>query len=213
MTKIGMAIDQINVFDVNGNTVFFRLYREDTQVDQTLMSAFFSAVRQFAAHVMEGEIQGIKIGAVMLNFKLLALENDNLVFLVISNGFSESSASEITENLAEHFAIQLDNFIQEKGVTFTQFKDDINMYRDEFDAYFSPACDGLIQQTTAVDSVSLDLPVKVPNTLLKKIYDILLKNPALNDVYENGAIDIIVEALQNYIFSDRFLKDLKDKYK
>ncbi len=213
MSAIGMAIDQINVFDVNGITVFFRLYTPDTQVDQTLMSAFFSAVRQFAAHVMEGEIQGIKIGSVMLNFKLLAFEEENLVFLVISNGFSETSASEITENLAEHFAIHLDHFIQEKSVTFTRFKDDINMYRDEFDAYFSPVCDGLIQQTTAVDTVSLDLPIKVPSPVLKTIYEILRKNPALNDVYENGAMDIIVEALQNYIFSEKLIKDLKEKYK
>jgi hypothetical protein len=212
MSEIGLSIDQISVFDANGISIFLKQFKE-TQLDQNLLSAFFSAIRQFASHMMEGEIQGIKIGSILLNFKILPLENENFVFLMISTGFSEAWASEIADKMAENFAIHLENFLVENKIDFTDFRAKMHVYTPAFMTYYTPLCDELVKDVNKFDTLSLDLPIKVPSTLLMFIYDLLTAKPGLEKLYENGGIDVLVEAIQNYVFSDRVKRDVAQKLK
>jgi hypothetical protein len=214
MSAIGISINQITVFDANGITIFTKNYKQ-AALDHALVAAFFSAVRQFAANMMKGEIQGIKIGSVMLNFKLLPHDQDEgnaFIFLMVSEGFSEASAAEIADNFAETFAIHFDEFLQEKGATFAEFQDSIYHYLNDFGVYFEPTCDEMVSKQQEFETISLDLPIKVPSSLLTQIYDILNKNPTLQSIYENGSIDVLVEFIQNYIYSSRIAEDIAKKY-
>lgn len=210
--SMGMSIDQINVFDVNGLSIYSRIYK-DVQVDQSLIAAFFSAIRQFAAHMMEGEIQGIKIGTLLLNFKVIPVENDSVVFLMISSGFSESTASEIADKLSETFAISFENFMLESGISYDKFKHHNYEHVLEFSNAFTQACDELVDDLSSGLELSLDLPIKIPSTVLKHVYEILQKKPALNDLYDHGMLDLLIETIQNYVFSGRITEDMDAKFK
>lgn len=210
---VGLAIDQITVFDANGISVFSKNFNE-APIDHSLLAAFFSAIRQFASHMIHGEIQGIKIGSVMLNFKILPREQegDNMIFMMLSTGFSESSSSEIAEGLSEEFAIKFEEFLQDHGITLHEFQNKIHKWLDEFSEFFMPVCENLVEDVMKFESISLDLPIKVPTGVLKALYDILSEKPLLNELYEHGPLDMIIEMLQNYIYSSKFKEDLEDKY-
>ncbi|NMC04003.1 MAG: hypothetical protein GYA24_02265 [Candidatus Lokiarchaeota archaeon] len=212
MAEIGLSIDQVVVFDANGISIFLKQFKE-SQLDQNLLAAFFSAIRQFASHMMQGEIQGIKIGNVLLNFKILPFENENFVFLMVSSGFSETWASEIADKLAENFAIHLENYLVENKIDFTDFRAKMHVYTPSFMTYYTPLCEELVKDVNKLDTISLDLPIKVPSTLLMFIYDFIAARPDLQKTYENGGMDILVEAIQNYVFSDRVKRDVAQKFK
>ena len=212
MSEIGLSIEQITVFDQNGITIFMQLFKE-SQMDQNLLAAFFSAIRQFGVHMMQGEIQGIKIGNAMLDFKMIPVENENLVFLMVSTGFSEAWASEIADKISENFAIQFENFLAEKNIDFTDFKSKMHEYQPEFNAFYSTLCEEMVKDVDKLDTVSLDLPIKVPSTLLMFIFDLLEASPEKKNLYEHGPIDVLVENIENYVFSDRIKKDITLKLK
>lgn len=212
MSEIGLSIEQVTVFDQNGISIFTQLFKE-SQIDQSLLAAFFSAIRQFGAHMMQGEIQGIKIGNVMLNFKVIPVENENLVFLMMSTGFSEAWASEIADKISEDFAIKFENYLAEKKIDFTDFRAKMYEYQPDFSAYYSTLCEDMIKDVNKLDAVSLDLPIKIPSTLLVFIYDLLSSSPDKEKLYEHGSIDVLVENIQNYVFSDRIKKDILTKFK
>nr|MDO8111362.1 hypothetical protein [Candidatus Sigynarchaeota archaeon] len=212
MSDIGLSIDQITVFDANGISIFSKLFKE-TKLDQNLLAAFFSAIRQFAAHMMQGEIQGIKIGSVMLNFKILPLESENFVFLMISSGFSESWASEIAEKISENYAIHFENFLAEKKLDFTDFRNKMHEYQPQFTEYYTPLCEEMVKDVNKFDTLSLDLPIKVPSTLLMFIYDLLAAKPELEKLYENGGIEVLLENIETYVFSEKIKRDIAQKLK
>jgi len=212
VSDIGLSIDQVVVFDANGIALFIKQFKE-SKVDQNLLAAFFSAIRQFAAHMMQGEIQGIKIGNVLLNFKIIPIEKENLVFLMVSTGFSEAGASDIADKMAEDFAIHLENYLVENKIDFTDFRMKMHVYSPAFMEYYTPFCEERVKDVNKFDTISLDLPIKVPITLLMFIYDFLSARPNLAKAYENGGIDILLEAIQNYVSSDRVKKDVAQKFK
>lgn len=182
-------------------------------MDQNLLAAFFSAIRQFGTHMLQGEIQGIKIGNVMLDFKIIPVENESLVFLMISSGFSENWASEIADKIAENFAIQFENFLAEKNIDYSGFRSKMYDFQQDFFTYYSTLCEEMVKEVNKLDTVSLDLPIKVPSTLLMFIYDLLAVKPEKEKLYEHGAIDVLVENIQNYVFSDKIKKDILIKLK
>ncbi|MBN2151313.1 MAG: hypothetical protein JW839_07710 [Candidatus Lokiarchaeota archaeon] len=212
MSDIGLSIDQVVVFDTNGISVFIKEFKQ-SQLDQNLLAAFFSAIRQFASHMMQGEIQGIKIGNVLLNFKVIPIEDENFIFLMVSTGFSEAWASEIADKMAENFAIHLENYLVENKIDFTDFRAKMHVYSPAFMEYYTPLCEELVKDVNKFDTLSLDLPVKVPITLLMFIYDFLSAKPELEKAYEHGGMDVLLEAIQNYVFSDRVKKDVAQKLK
>jgi hypothetical protein len=212
MSDIGLSIEQVTVFDQNGINFFTKMFME-TQMDQNLLSAFFSAIRQFGVHMLQGEIQGIKIGNVMLDFKMIPVENENLVFLMISTGFSENWASEIADKIAENFAIHFENFLSEKHIDFTDFRAKMYEYQPEFFGYYASLCEEMVKDVDKLDTVSLDLPIKVSSTLLMFIYDLLDASPEKKALYEHGPIDVLMESIQNYVYSDKIKKDIAMKLK
>ncbi|HME52733.1 MAG TPA: hypothetical protein VKM55_10985 [Candidatus Lokiarchaeia archaeon] len=212
MSEIGLSIEQVTVFDQNGISIFSQLFKEN-QMDQNLLAAFFSAIRQFGTHMLQGEIQGIKIGNVMLDFKIIPVENESLVFLMISSGFSENWASEIADKIAENFAIQFENFLAEKNIDYSGFRSKMYDFQQDFFTYYSTLCEEMVKEVNKLDTVSLDLPIKVPSTLLMFIYDLLAVKPEKEKLYEHGAIDVLVENIQNYVFSDKIKKDILIKLK
>ncbi|MHA1716579.1 MAG: hypothetical protein ACTSXP_13130, partial [Promethearchaeota archaeon] len=163
--------------------------------------------------MIKGEIEGIKIGHFLLNFKLLPIEGSNLIFLVVSRGFSDASANHMAERLAEDFSINFENFLQQKNITLEEFQRKYNFYRRELTDFYSPLCEQAVNDLVhKQDAVFLDVTVRVPLDLLKYIYDLISKNPSLGKLYKNGSIDVIVENIQNYIYSHDFKEILNRKY-
>ena len=207
----GLSISQVIVFDVNGISIFSKSFRE-SNIDHALLSAFFSAIRQFSASMVRGEIEGIKIGNIHLNFKLLPIGSDNLIFLMVSNGYSSNDADRIADKFAENFAIEFEQFLESRSITFSNFEANPNRYMEGFRKYYSPICDEVVREVTQIDTISLDIPVKVDRDVLKFLYDIILLNPSLAKLYEHGSTDLLIEIIQTYVHSDRFRKDIEEKY-
>ncbi|MHA1681834.1 MAG: hypothetical protein ACTSUE_12560 [Promethearchaeota archaeon] len=212
MSGKGLVINQIIVFDVNGISIFSKSFK-DVGIDHALLSAFFSAMRQFAQNIISGEIEGVKIGRASLNFKLLPMEDDTLMFVMISSGFSSTDADAISDKFAEDFAINFEVFLHEQKTTYFHFKKNPNKFLDALGRFYSPICDEVAKKITIDGSISVELPLKVPADTLSRIYDILTKNPSLDEMYPNGSLDVLTEIIQTYIHSERLLDDLERKYR
>lgn len=211
MTEIGLFIYQVIVFDTNGISIFSKSFNE-IELDHALLSAFFSAIRQFAANMITGEVEGIKIGIFNLNFKVLPMEDDALVFVMISSGYSSNDADNIADRFAEHFAINFESFLQDRDATYENFKKNPNQFLNKLDRYYSPLCEEMKKKLISLEPVSLDLPIRVPRDILSLLYDIMRLNPQLGKIYQQGTIDILIESIQNYIHSSEFKNMLEAKY-
>lgn len=211
MSENGLLINQIIVFNANGITIFTKNFR-DSEIDSLLLSAFFSAIRQFAANMSDEEIEGIKIGGTTLDFKILPMENIHYIFVMVSRGFGTSDSDQIADKFAESFAINFDTFLEERDITYAQFEKNPNKYLEAFDRYYSSMCDEILKDVTDVDSITLDMPIKVPRDNLKMLYDFLVANPSLESLYHQGTLDMLIETIHDYIHSAQFKKDIKAKY-
>lgn len=214
MKSMGLSIDQVNVFDTNGISIFSRIIKKDqSEIDHMLLSAFFSAIRQFAQNMIRGaEIDGIKIGSMLLNFKLLSFdEGVELIFMMVSRGYSESMANDIADDISENFAINLDQYLQNRKMTLTQFLSNINTHAHDFSNYYGPLCEENVKQSILRDSVSVNFMLQIPTDLMFFLYNVILSKPSLIKLYERGTIDLLVETIKDFVLSDQFKEAVKKK--
>ncbi|MHA1793828.1 MAG: hypothetical protein ACTSVI_14385 [Promethearchaeota archaeon] len=210
MANIDISINQVIVYNINGITIFSKYFQE-SEIDHSLLSAFFSAIRQFAATMVSGEIEGIKIGKYNLNFKILPMEPENFILVMISHGYSNNDADQIAEKIAEDFSINFENFLQDKNMTLLDFEKNPNLYIESLERYYSPLCEEIVKNVTSIESLSLEISVKVPHDILLLLYDVLALKPALSKIYQ-GTRDLLVEIIQTYLRSDEIKEDIEKRY-
>jgi hypothetical protein len=200
-----------------GIPIYSKTYGEGFNIDETLILAFFSALKTFAVSFTQSrtnprddaELQSIRIGNAFLDFDSAEIDPIGRVdVLLLSEEMDRSSSQAILSEITEKFAIFMDEYCHDNPNAVDNFTCGRPFELSNFDSMLKSIVDRL-QSATSVDlGVTWTMPTKILN-LVKEMFKI---KPLLAETYNNDYHAFFEQVLLEY--ANSYLeKDIKRLFK
>jgi hypothetical protein len=183
----------------------------DQNIDETLVIAFFSALKMFAQAFLHdnSNIKAIHIGNVLLDFDNVNFEEiDPLDVIIISQGMDATSSKALVTEITEQFAI----FFDQKRIENPNI---ISMMRQgKFPSFrgFDPILEEVVQNFHRPNLVQLDVRWDIPEKIANLVKEMFKINPCMAELYDNNITTFLEQVLHEYTVTS-LEKDLRHHFK
>lgn len=196
-------IECIIIANESGLPLYSKIYQKN--IDESLLMAFFSALKSFARSFMRenSELKWIHMGNALLDFESAEFETlGRLDVLMVSREINPTTSHAIISQITEEFVIFLDEICNEDP--------QIKICIDRGMSLKLPSFDGILQKIIANnqqgDATEINLNVTIPNWALSIIRNMFKINPTLKEMYEDNE-----RLLLEQIFSDYSKAELENQ--
>jgi hypothetical protein len=200
-----------------GIPLYSKTYGEGFRVDESLILAFFSALKSFARSVMQTgaepsedtELRSIRIGKALLDFESAEFEAIGRVdVLLLSEKMDRTMCQAVLSEITEKFAIFLDNFCAEcPGSAHEMQKGKIPKLQG-----FDAVLDEIVNNLHAATSVDLGVTWSIPTKIYNLVQEMFKIKPLLAETYKQDVHLFLEQILMEY--ANSYLeKDIKRHFR